>query len=144
MYHALLPVLSLNHHFVVCNMAEAIGIASGLVALTMFAFQSSVSLYEAVASFQGYTKAVRELQEGLKAFDEILQSLQNAVIDDTPSLVCLKLPLLRCGKVSKDFEALILSCTTHSSRPRTSLRDWAKLKYMGSDISGFAGDEVVI
>ena len=118
-------------------MAEAIGIASGLVALTIFAFRSSVSLHQAVASFEGHTKAVRELQEELEAYYEILQSLRNSVADDSAGLACLKLPLLRCGKACQEFEALILSCTTHSGGPKNSLRDWAKLKYMGNDISGF-------
>lgn len=68
---------------------------------------------------------------------EILQSPQSAVTDDIASLTCLERPLLRCGKAYKEFKALILSCTMHSVGSKHSMRDWAKLRYMGSDISGF-------
>jgi len=49
----------------------------------------------------------------------------------------LKLPLLRCGKACKDFEVVIARCSAHSNGPRTSFRDWARLKYLGNDIAGF-------
>ena len=46
-------------------MAEPIGIASGLLALDTFAFTSSVSLYQAVESFQNNQRTIRELKEEL-------------------------------------------------------------------------------
>ncbi len=118
-------------------MAEAIGIASGLVALTVFAFQSSVSLSQVVDSFQTNKKIIRELKEELEALNGVLGSLQQAAADNHEQLSGLNLPLFRCGKACKDFEGVIIKCTAHSSGSRTSFRDWAKLQYMGGDIAGF-------
>jgi hypothetical protein len=118
-------------------MAEAIGLASGLLALTVFAFQSSVSLHQVVDSFQSNKRIIRELKEELEALNGVLQSLQRAAADISEDLSGLKLPLLRCGKACKDFEEVIIKCTAHSGGSRTSFRDWAKLKYMGDDIAGF-------
>ena len=118
-------------------MAEAIGIASGLLTLATFAFQSSVSLYQLIDSFQSNQRVIRELKEELEALDGVLQSLQQANGDDNPDLADLKLPLLRCGQACEDFKAVILKCTTHSSASRTSFRDWARLKYLGDNIAGF-------
>ena len=118
-------------------MAEAIGLASGLLALTVFAFQSSISLRKVVDSFQSNKKIIRELKEELEALSGVLQSLEQAAADNSEDLSSLNLPLLRCGKACKDFEEVIVKCTAHSGGSRTSFRDWAKLKYIGDDIAGF-------
>jgi hypothetical protein len=49
----------------------------------------------------------------------------------------LNLPLFRCGKACREFEAAITKCIAHSGGPRTSFRDWAKLKYMGDNVAAF-------
>jgi len=118
-------------------MAEPIGIASGLLALTIFAFNSSVALYQVVDSFQSNKRVVRELKEELKSLDDVLQSLREATANHQADLATLKLPLFRCGQACKDFEAVIAKCTAHSGGSKTSFRDWAKLTYMGDDIVGF-------
>lgn len=119
------------------RMAEVIGVASGLLTLAIFAFQSSVSLRQVVESFQSNKKIIRELKEELETLNGVLQSLQQAVAENSVHLSGLNLPLFRCGKACKDFEEVIIKCTAHSGGSRTSFRDWAKLKYMGDDITGF-------
>ena len=118
-------------------MVEPIGIASGLLALASFAFQSSVSLYQAVASFQSNKRIIRELKEELEALETVLKSLEEATADNAADLPALKIPLLRCGQACREFEALFVKCTTHPDGSKTSFRDWAKLTYMGEDIVGF-------
>ena len=118
-------------------MADPLSTASGLLTLVVFAFQSSQMLYQAVASFQSNQRTIRELKEELEALEGVLESLRETVTGTDTNLTTLKLPLLRCGKACKDFEAVIVKCTAHSGGPRTSFRDWAKLKYMGDDIVGF-------
>lgn len=118
-------------------MAEPIGIASGLLALAAFAFQSSTQLYQLFQSFQSHQRVVRELREELEDLNGVLRSLQETAASTDADLTTLKLPLLRCGKACKDFEAMIVRCTANSSGSRTSFRDWAKLKYMGDDIGEF-------
>ena len=118
-------------------MADPISIASGLLTLVVFALQSSKTLYQVVASFQSSQRTVRELRDELETLDGVLQSLHATVAITNTDLTALKLPLLRCGKACREFEAVIVQCTAHSGGKRTSFRDWAKLKYMGDDIVGF-------
>jgi len=48
-------------------MADPIGTASGVLALTLFAFNSSTVLYQLVDSFRSNQRTVRELREELEA-----------------------------------------------------------------------------
>ena len=119
-------------------MAEPISLASGLLALSTFAFQCSVSLYETVNSFRSHPKRVRELLEELEALNGVLGPL--ADIANTTSdidLSALALPLLRCGSACKEFQQEIIKCSARSDDNRTSFRDWARLKYLGHDINEF-------
>jgi Fungal N-terminal domain of STAND proteins len=118
-------------------MAEPIGIASGVVALTTFALQSSVSLYQIINGLQSNKRVIRELKEELEALDEVLMSLKDALSNILADFSVLKLPLLRCAQACNEFQSLVEKCSSRSSGPTTSLRDWAKLTYMGDDIMGF-------
>jgi predicted nucleic acid-binding Zn-ribbon protein len=118
-------------------MGDPLSIASSVLALSVFAFKSSVSLYQSVKGFQNNKKAIRELEQELEALKNVIQSLQQFVSKDEDEFKTLCLPLLRCGQACKDFEEVIVNCTKHSSESKTSFRDWAKLQYLGSDIVGF-------
>ena len=119
-------------------MAETIGVASGVLAFTTFAFQSSIKLYELLKSFQCHQQRVRDLLDELGALNGVLASLRDTVqnLDDL-DFSGLEIPLQRCGSACTDFEEEILKCASHSTGDRTSFRDWAKLRYMGDDVDGF-------
>jgi hypothetical protein len=118
-------------------MAEVIGVASGLLALTAYAFQSSVSLCQELRSFQHRQKTIRGLTEDLEALDRVLDNLKQVATTNSAELTGLRLPLLRCGMACNEFKAVIMKCTAHSGGSKTSFRDWAKLRYLGDDIAGF-------
>lgn len=119
-------------------MAEPVGLASGLLTLAIFAFQSSVTLYNTIKDFQSHPKRVRDLLEELEALSGVLGPLLETVESTTEvDLSPLELPLLRCGNACKDFEQELRKCSSRSGGDRRSFRDWAKLKYMGDDIDGF-------
>ena len=119
-------------------MAEPISLASGLLTLATFAFQSSITLYSTVQSFQSHPKRVRDLVEELEALSGVLGPLSETVSATTDVDFCnLDLPLLRCGNACNDFQQELLKCSSRSGGSRTSFRDWAKLRYMGDDIDGF-------
>lgn len=119
-------------------MAEPIGLASGLLTLAIFAFQSSIALYETIKGFQSHPKRVRDLIEELEALSGVLGPLSETIGASTDvDLSNLDLPLLRCGNACKEFEQELLKCLSRSGSNRTSFRDWAKLRYMGDDIDNF-------
>ena len=118
-------------------MAEPIGIASGLVALTTFAFQSSIALYKTVRSFRTHPRDVRELLEQLDALGGVLDSLLKTVQEFTDlDLSSLEKPLRRCGNACQEFEQELLKCAPRSG-DKATFRGWAKLKYLGDDIDTF-------
>ena len=118
-------------------MADPVSISSGIVALATFAYQSSKSLHQLIQSFRNHTKTIRELGDELTTLDQALVSLGETVSEDVDGLSALKIPLLRCGHACKEFQEVVTSCSRHSGQSRASFRDWAKLQYMGDDISSF-------
>ena len=118
-------------------MGDPLSIASGVLALSIFAFNSSVSLYEFVQSFQDSGKKIRELRRELEALRNILNSLQQLATKDEVRFEALCLPLLRCGQACEEFEEVIANCTKHSTDSKASFRDWAKLRYLGGSIEEF-------
>lgn len=119
-------------------MAEPIGIASGVVALATFAFQSSTTLFNVVQSYQSHPKRVRDLTEELETLTGVLSALTETLNANTDAkLSSLEYPLLRCGNACGDFVEELKKCSTRSRAGKTSFRDWAKLTYMGEDIDGF-------
>jgi hypothetical protein len=101
------------------------------------ALQSSKSLYQAIKSFQSNRRAIRKLIKKLEALDVVLQSLHQKAANGNANLTGLELPLVRYGKVCRDFETVITKCTTHSGGSKTTFRDCEKLNYIGNDIIGF-------
>ncbi|KAL7948772.1 hypothetical protein V8C42DRAFT_229349 [Trichoderma barbatum] len=119
-------------------MAEVIGIASGLLALGEFAFKSSVALYETISSYQSHQQRVRELAEEASALSGVLGSLVETVkATNDIDLSSLELPLQQCGKACHTFEQQVKKVSSRSTGARASVRDWARLRYMGEDMDGF-------
>ena len=119
-------------------MAEPIGIASGLVALATFAFQSSIALSNTVKEYKYHPKRVRDLIQELEALSDVLRLLtETADATADVDLSMLDIPLRRCDNICKEFQQELTKCSSRSGGDRTSFRDWAQLKYMGDDIDGF-------
>lgn len=119
-------------------MAEVIGIASGLAGLVSLALQSSTTLFSTVQSLRNREKSIRDLRDALQDLDEVLNILRES-ISTAPFLNSgiIERPLGRCCKACNDFNALIINCSEHSTDNKFSIRDWAKLRYMGEDVVGF-------
>lgn len=119
-------------------MAEAVGLASGVLSFALLAFKSSIALYNTIQGIRTQPKRVRDLANELSAVSEVLHSLTetigNAPGDD---LSALELPLRRCDEACKEFEQELLRCSSRSGGDRASFRDWAKLQYMGDGIDEF-------
>ena len=119
-------------------MADLIGTTSSLVGLGTAACGGIVSLYKLIQSSRHHPKHVRDLMQGLKELQGVLQSLTKTVEADIGiDLSALELPLRRCINAYKEFEQEILQCSSRSGGDRTSFRDWAKPIYMDDDIDGF-------
>lgn len=145
-HHPLLPLASLTSYHtlkrtiifkLILGIADPLSTALGVLALAILDLQSSRVLYQTIANFQSNQRTVRQLNEELEALNGVLEVLQGTATNADVDLAILRLPLLRRGMACDDFEALIAKCTAHSGGPKTSFRDWTKLRYMGDNIDGF-------
>ncbi|UZP43473.1 hypothetical protein NXS19_011285 [Fusarium pseudograminearum] len=119
-------------------MAEAIGLASGVLTLVTFAFKSSTVLFKTVRNFKAQDANARALKSELSDLTGVLQSLLETVTN-YPDIKfdSLELPLLRCGKTCEEYHKLITRCTKHSDGTRPSVRDWIGQQYLKGDIVDF-------
>lgn len=112
-------------------MAEAVGLASALLSLTIFAYNTSKSLYEAVSSFKSQRKAIRDLQTDLTSLVSVLESIckqaQNS--QDVERLEPLHQPLEFCSATCQEMHEMLDTCTRHSREGGDSVRDWLKMRY---------------
>lgn len=116
---------------------EAVGLASGALALTTFAIQSSKALYDTIESFRSQGRTIRELKQEVEALGGVLQSLRDTLDDPQIDLSALQIPLLRCGQACQEFATIIGKCSTRCTESKPSVRDWLMLTYHGRNVSGF-------
>ncbi|KAF9882993.1 hypothetical protein FE257_004349 [Aspergillus nanangensis] len=88
-------------------MAEAISVISSLITLAGFAFQASKSLYQTIESFKSVKRTIREFRSDLESLIQVLANLREVTAQNEVEFAVLKLPLLRCGKICKEFEEII-------------------------------------
>ncbi|KAF4431464.1 beta-lactamase [Fusarium acutatum] len=119
-------------------MADGLSVASGVLALVTFAFQSSTVLYKTVRSYKTQDANARALKNELNDLTGVLHSLLETVTNYPEiSFESLELPLLRCGKTCEEYGKLIARCTKHSNGTRPSFRDWIGQQYLKGDITDF-------
>jgi hypothetical protein len=98
---------------------------------------SVVTFAKAIEGLRAHYKTVQDLWDELIALETVLRSLNEACDSDPTQFSLLVFPLERCGQACEEFSLVIKKCIVHSDGSRPSVRDWAMLKYMGNDISGF-------
>ncbi|KAM4056419.1 hypothetical protein HRG_014773 [Hirsutella rhossiliensis] len=109
-------------------MAEPVGLASGLLALATFAFQSSITLYSTVQSFRDHPKRVRDLIDELEALSGVLGPLTETVSAvHTVDLSALDRPLLRCGHACAEFNQELMKCVSQSGGTQTRLSNHTRI-----------------
>lgn len=119
-------------------MADPVSLASGILALAIFAHKSCYTLHTTIQSFKNHPKRVRDLIEELEALISVLESLSDTMRSYTHTdLPALDLPLRRCGSACDEFLQELQKCCSRSGSDRHSFRDWAKLRYMGDNIDDF-------
>ncbi|PNH73351.1 hypothetical protein VD0001_g4201 [Verticillium dahliae] len=120
-------------------MAEIVGLSSGVLALAAFALKSSAKLYETIKDIRSHPHQVRELLTELASLNLVLRKLsETGDLQLDVDLTALTLTLTQCRQSCDEVEAQLLDSCSRSSPDRTSFRDWAKLKFNGSDgLEGF-------
>ncbi|KAB8240144.1 hypothetical protein BDV35DRAFT_374571 [Aspergillus flavus] len=114
-------------------MAEAVGLASAILGLTIFAYDTSKSLYEAVSSFRTQRKTVKDLQDELNSLTTILGSIRTYAggSEEVQRLEPLRKPLECCLTICQEMHETLEACTKHSAEGRNSVRDWLNMRYHG-------------
>jgi hypothetical protein len=119
-------------------MADPLSLASGVLALAMFAHKSCLVLHTRIQSFKPHPRGVRNLVGELEALISVLELLSDTIKSDTDvDLSALNLLLQRCGSACNEFLQELEKCYLQSGVVQHSFRNWAKLRYMGDNINDF-------
>ena len=112
-------------------MAEAVGLASGLLTLTVAACKASKSLYEVVSSFQSQRKTIKDVQTDLKSLVTVLEKVheQTQSSHEIKRLELLRQPLYCCMTACQQMHAMLDTCIIHGTDGRNSVRDWLSMRY---------------
>jgi hypothetical protein len=112
-------------------MAEAVGLASGLLTLVLFAFDGSKSLYEAISSFKSQRQTIKDVLADLDALVTVLTTIRERVQHATEvgKLEPLRQPLKCCAATCQEMREMLDACTAHSKDGQASVRDWLKMQY---------------
>jgi Fungal N-terminal domain of STAND proteins len=113
------------------RMAEPIGVASGILALTIFAYNTSKTLYEAVASFKSQRKTITDLQADLGSLIVVVNSIRDQVqaSRETDKFEPLRQPLQCCATICQEMRGMLSICTAYGKGNRDSVRDWLNMQY---------------
>lgn len=112
-------------------MAEAVGLASGLLTLVVFAFDASKSLYEAISSFKSQRQTIKDILADLSALVTVVTTIRERAQQPTGAakLEPLRQPLECCATTCKEMREMLHACSSHSKDGQTSVRDWLKMQY---------------
>jgi hypothetical protein len=112
-------------------MATGIGEASALLALIVFAFQTSKSLYDEVSSFKSKRKTIKDVLDDLDALNTMLETIRGQAqrSQEVERLEPLREPLKCCTAICQEMREMLDACTTHSKEGRDSVRDWLNMRY---------------
>lgn len=112
-------------------MAEAVGLASGLLTLVVFAFNTSKSLYEAITSLKSQRQTIKDVLADLDTLVTVLATIRARAQHQTEAakLEPLRQPLHCCATTCQEIREMLNACTTHSKDGQPSVRDWLKMQY---------------
>ncbi|KAG9691999.1 hypothetical protein KCU95_g7612, partial [Aureobasidium melanogenum] len=125
-------------------MAEALGIASAILAIVEFAFTTSTKLYEQISSLESHPETVSKLQSDLVTLAALLETLQAQLAAESTAsdgatqnkhrLDPIKRPLLEIGKACEALEVMLKGCAVETTKPREVVKKWLKMQYNGKSI----------
>ena len=107
------------------------GLASGLLALTVATYKASKSLYKAVSSFQSQRKTIKDIQADLKSLTTVLGKVHEQIQSshDIERFEPLRQPLNCCMTACQEMHEMLDACIIHGTDGRNSVRDWLSMRY---------------
>jgi len=123
-------------------MAEAIGVASGILAFVTVTLHSTKTVCDTLRSVKNAPKDVQEIRTDL----EVLRSNLKLLMDSIPNAPLqgltkpndeLELALTSCADACKRFEKTIEECQKHGKNGKESKRDAAAWVFKAKEIKDF-------
>ncbi|KAJ5908035.1 hypothetical protein N7495_000717 [Penicillium taxi] len=105
--------------------------ASAVLALALFAIDTSKSLYQAVIKIKSQKKEIKDLRSDLTSLVSVLESIQvqAKTTRDASRLESLRHPLNCCLQACQEMHDMLKACTAHSKEGQFSVRDWLSMQY---------------
>ncbi|KAK5215126.1 hypothetical protein LTR96_011229 [Exophiala xenobiotica] len=114
-----------------------VGEAASVLALAIFAYDTSKSLYEAVSSFKSQRKAIQDLQADLGALVTVLDLIGQQIrgSNEEHKFEPLRQPIRCCTSTCEDMQEMLNTCTRHTKDDHDSMRDWLKMQFHGKNFA---------
>ncbi|RFU32971.1 hypothetical protein B7463_g3375, partial [Scytalidium lignicola] len=124
-------------------MAEALGVASSVLAIVTAAIQSVQFLYKTIDDIKGAPDAVKNIGGDLKAVEPILRQLNTALTNGNPQVVLsdeIKCAVENCDRACTAFQTLLAHWMRHSTQEKAFWVDRWRVGLFGQDrIKAFNG-----
>jgi hypothetical protein len=122
----------------IITMNDPISLVTGVLALTISAHKSCLTLHTTIHSFKCHPKRVCDLVEELEALISVLESLTEMLSSHTGvNFIALGSPLRQCRNACDEFSQALQRCCSRSGDDRKSFRGWVKLRCMGYNTDDF-------
>ncbi|KAJ6088412.1 hypothetical protein N7486_009673 [Penicillium sp. IBT 16267x] len=112
------------------------GEASAILTLTIFAFDASKSLYEAISRFKSQRKTIQDLRSDLISLTNVLTSVhtQAQSPEEAKRLEPLRQPIDCCWRICQELHETLPASEKQSAWGRDKLQAWLKVEYHGKSI----------
>lgn len=118
-------------------MADPVSAAASVLALVTTGLQAASLLLKTIKDIKEAPRVIRDLREEVTGLALVLESLKSTTESTTADFSILDAPLRRCDKACQEFNNVLLSNFDTTGGKRKPILNWAKLKYLDSDIHGF-------
>lgn len=112
-------------------MAAELGATASILAITLFAFNTSKSFHDVVCSFNSRRKEVKDILTDLNSLVLVLESIHQHIqsLRNDTGFEPLREPLNCCTAVCQEMQNMLQECTKHTSDNNASIRDWLSMRF---------------
>lgn len=121
-------------------MAEAIGVASGVVALTGVTFKACITLRDLIKGFEHHPGIIRDLISETEDLSQVLHWLSEIANSSNLDLTVVEYPLKKCEDACDAFIKQLQSFLSSSGETRRTFKGWARFRCNGDDVNTFRRD----
>jgi len=131
------PFLTFSESCHEIKMADEIEASSSVVRLVAFAYNTSKSLYDAVAGFNSEQITVQGVQSDLSSLVTTLEQIREHIqrSEDDTIFEPLRQPVTYCTLTCQELQEMLDACTRQKRNSQDTIREWLDMRCRGKSFS---------